>query len=197
MNETETLKILAVLKGAYPSFYRDMGRKEADGVVGLWAEMFAEDDYAVVAAAVKALIATDEKGFPPHIGAVKARIRQITIPVDMTEAEAWALVHRAVRNSLYGSAEQFERLPDMLRRLVGSQNQLREWAMMDSETVESVVASNFQRSYRARAKSQHELSALPSDVRAMMAEIAESVALPVETEPMERNELRRRLETSK
>ena len=43
MNETETLKILAVLKGAYPAFYRGMSRKEADGVVALWAEMFTDE----------------------------------------------------------------------------------------------------------------------------------------------------------
>lgn len=66
MNQTETLQIMAVLRGAYPAFYRDMVRKDAESVVALWTEMFAEEDVAIVAAAVKALIATDDKGFPPH-----------------------------------------------------------------------------------------------------------------------------------
>ena len=61
MNQTETLQIMAVLRGAYPAFYQDMVRKDAESVVALWTEMFAEEDVAIVAAAVKALIATDDR----------------------------------------------------------------------------------------------------------------------------------------
>jgi len=43
---------------------------------------------------------------------------------------------------------------------VGSPNQLRAWALMDEETVQSVVASNFQRSYKAIAAKQKEQAAL-------------------------------------
>lgn len=177
MNQTETLQVMAVLRGAYPAFYRDMSRKEVESVVALWAEMFAEDDVAVVAAAVKALIATDDKGFPPHIGAVKAKMRQITAPVGMTSGEAWNLVAKAIRNSAYDSQKEFDRLPENIQRLVGSPSQLRDWAMMDSETVQSVVASNFQRSFTAREKSDADYRALPGDVKAMISGMAEKMML--------------------
>lgn len=177
MNQTETLKIMAVLRGAYPAFYRDMSRKEAESVVALWAEMFAEDDVAIVAAAVKALIATDDKGFPPHIGAVKAKVRQITQPSGMTPQEAWNLVAKAIRNSAYESREEYGKLPKEIQRLVGSPNQLRDWATMDSETVHSVVASNFQRSFAARQKADNDFKALPRDVQAMIGSVAERMAL--------------------
>lgn len=52
-------------------------------------------------------------------------------------------------------------LSDTVRRVVGSPSQLREWAMMEPDTVQSVVASNFQRSYRSRAASEKEFAALP------------------------------------
>lgn len=177
MNQTETLKIMAVLRGAYPSFYRDMSRKEAESVVAMWAEMFAEDDVAIVAAAVKALIATDDKGFPPHIGAVKAKVRQITQPSGMTPQEAWNLVAKAIRNSAYESREEYGKLPKEIQRLVGSPNQLRDWALMDSDTVHSVVASNFQRSFAARQKADNDFKALPRDVQAMIGSVAERMAL--------------------
>ena len=177
MNQTETLKIMAVLRGAYPAFYRDMSRKEAESVVALWAEMFAEDDVAIVAAAVKALIATDDKGFPPHIGAVKAKVRQITQPSGMTPQEAWNLVAKAIRNSAYESREEYDKLPKDIQRLVGSPNQLRDWALMDSETVHSVVASNFQRSFSIRQKADNDFKALPRDVQAMIGTVAERMAL--------------------
>lgn len=177
MTGNETLKILAVLKGAYPAFYRDMGRKEADGIVALWTEMFAEDPYKLVAAAVKSVIACDEKGFPPHIGAVKARIRQITTLQEMTEGEAWSLVLRAISRGIYNAQEEYDRLPQLIQGIVGSHNQIREWAMMDVDTVQSVVASNFQRSYRARAASNQDYAALPLDVKALVDSMAGKLAL--------------------
>lgn len=175
MNNADTLKILSVLRGAYPAFYRDMTRQDADGVVALWTEMFADEPYQLVAAAVKALIATDDKGYPPHIGAVKARIRQLLEPRAMTEAEAWGLVHRATRRGLYNSQEEFEKLPPEIQSIVGSANQIREWAMMSADEVGTVVASNFQRSYRARAASIREYAALPADVKAFADSVLKKI----------------------
>lgn len=178
MTREETLAIMSVLKAAYPTFYKDMNRKDADGVVGLWASMFSDEPAELVAAAVKAHIATDVKGFPPHIGAIKEAITKLRQPEEMTEFEAWALVEKACRNSQYGSDKEFYKLPEICQRLVGSPRQLREWGMMDAETVASVVASNFQRSYRARAKHEREQMALPSDVKALMQQIAAKTAMP-------------------
>ena len=178
MTREETLAIMSVLKAAYPSFYKDMKRSEAESVVNLWTSMFSDEPAELVAAAVKAHIATDDKGFPPHIGAIKAAITKIREPEEMTELEAWALVEKACRDGKYGSVEAFNALPEICRRLVGSPNQIREWAQMDAEVVSSVIASNFQRSYRARAKYEREQMALPADVKALMAKIAVGTAMP-------------------
>lgn len=177
MNREEVLMVMTVLRGAYPQFYRGITAKEAEATVSLWEDMFAEDDVAIVAAAVKALIATDDKGFPPHIGAVKAKVRQITQPSGMTPQEAWNLVAKAIRNSAYESREEYDKLPREVQRLVGSPNQLRDWALMDSDTVHSVVASNFQRSFSIRQKADNDFKALPRDVQAMIGSVAERMAL--------------------
>ena len=139
MTREETLAIMSILKAAYPSFYKDMRRDEAEGIVNLWASMFEDDPAKVVANAVKAHIATDKKGFPPHIGAIKEAIVNLTAPNEMTEQEAWSLVLKALSNGTYGSQKEFDKLPPVLQRLVGSPNQLKEWALMDSDTVNSVV----------------------------------------------------------
>lgn len=171
MERSDVLKIMAVLRGAYPQFYRDISRTEAEDTVNLWADMFKADDPALVAAAVKSVIEGDEKGFPPTIGQVKAKLRLITGNREMTEAEAWELVAKAVRNGLYGAAEEFEKFPPIIRRIVGSPNTLREWARMDTDTVHGVVASNFQRSYRAISAREKEIRALPADVREFVAKL--------------------------
>lgn len=172
MNYEETLAIMGVLKAAYPQYYRDMKRGDAESVVSLWAEMFKDEPVNVVAVAVKAYIASDTKGYPPYIGAIKDEIVKIKAPKSMTEQEAWMLVKNATRNGLYGSAEEFEKLPPICKKLVGSPSQLREWATMDSDTLNSVVASNFQRSYKVIEKREKERLALPSDVRGIMAQLS-------------------------
>ena len=53
--------------------------------------------------------------------------------------------------------ESFEAMPPLVKRIVGSASQLGSWALMDLNTVNSVVSSNFQRSYKALAASQKEI----------------------------------------
>lgn len=180
MNRNEVLKIMAILRGAYPQFYRGIDREKAESTVNLWAEMFANDDVRVVAAAVKSVIESDEKGFPPTIGQVKAKMRMICAPDELSEAEAWGLVAKAIRNSAYEAQAEFEKLPPLVKRIVGSPNQLRDWSQMDSDAVHSVVASNFQRSYRAKAAREKEVQALPADVRAVVMQIAGGGAMALE-----------------
>lgn len=186
MTREETLQIMSVLKAAYPSFYKDMSRKDALAAVDLWAAMFADDDFGIVCAAVKAMIVNDEKGFPPVIGQVKARIRQLTEPVQMTELEAWALVSKAVRNSTYNSEEEFAKLPPEIQAVVHDPEQLRQWAMGSTEELETVIASNFQRSFRAKEKSRREYAALPSDVKQIMLKAGVRRELPEGSDGLER-----------
>lgn len=183
MTRDDTIDLLTILKAAYPNFYRDMTRKDADHVISLWSEMFKDDPVELVALAVKRHIATDTKGFPPHIGAIKDAIVKIQQPQDMTEIEAWNIVRKAIRSYSWDAKEQFDKLPPVLQRLVGSPNQLVEWGQMDAETVSSVVASNFQRSYKARAAHEREFLALPAEVKAAMAQIGTGMEIPTLPEP--------------
>ena len=159
---------MSVLRGAYPHFYRDISKQEAYDTINLWTDMFSNDDASIVAAAVKSLIDGDDKGFPPTIGQVKTKMRLLVGSDELTEAEAWNLVSKAVKNGLYGAVEEFEKLPPAVKRIVGSPSQLRDWASMDSDTLHSVVASNFQRSYKVVATREKEIAALPDDVKKLL-----------------------------
>ena len=178
MNLVETAKLMAVLETAYPMFYAKKTQQEREDAIRLWAEMFADEPGELVAMAVKALIKTKASTFPPGIGEITEKIQQLTQPNEMTEMEAWGIVLKAVGNSSYNSGEEFKKLPPVLQKLVGSPSQLREWAAMDSETLNSVVASNFQRSYKIRAKSERDYLALPSSVKTYVAAITGGMRMP-------------------
>ncbi len=70
MNRNETLKILAVIRAAYPYYYNNQSEEDLKTVVSLWQGMFEEYEYGLVSGAVRAFIASDTKGFPPSVGMV-------------------------------------------------------------------------------------------------------------------------------
>lgn len=178
MTKQETVQVMAVLQAAFPAWARGMSNEEGRSVLNLWAAMFADDPAGDVMAAVQALIATQKEGYPPTVGAVKAKIDDMRMADRMTEGEAWQRIYKAVCRSAHNSGEEFAKLPPELQRLVGSPNQLRDWAMMDAETVNSVVASNVQRAYRARATADRETRMLPQSVKTAIGEITRRWELP-------------------
>ena len=80
MTRQETGIIMDILTAAYPRFYSSTTGPDMRNAIKLWADMFAHDEVALVAAAVKSVIESDEKGFPPTIGQVKAKLRLLTAP---------------------------------------------------------------------------------------------------------------------
>jgi len=168
MTREETKAILAILKAAYPNFYKDMTKDDARNTVDLWATMFADNPAPIVTEAVRALICTLK--YPPTIADVKEKIAMITQPQVMTEMEAWDRVRGAI--SYYNATENFKNLPPLLQKIVGSPNQLREWALMDSDVVNSVIQSNFMRSYKVRAAQEREYAMLPESTKQLIQGIA-------------------------
>lgn len=171
MTRQETLMLMGTLRVAYPQYYARQSVEEANAAVGLWQMMFAEDDAKLVSAAVKAFIATDTKGFPPAIGQIKDKLDKLRAEAhggELTAMEAWQIVRRAIGRSYYHAAEEFEKLPDTIRAVLGGPSALHDYANMDEETVNSVVASNFQRSFTARRDHVIEMRKLPEDVKLLL-----------------------------
>ena len=73
MTREETIKILAILKAAYPNSYRNMSKEEANGTVAVWTMQFAQFPVEVVMLAINKLISSSP--FPPAICEVKEKIR--------------------------------------------------------------------------------------------------------------------------
>lgn len=169
MTRDETRLILAVLKVAYPSSFKGMTVADATTLLNLWERLFANDKYEAVAAAVDALIATRTVGYTPTPGEVKDQMSRIRNAEELDAGTAWALVAKACRNGSYGYREEFQKLPPEIQRAVGAPEQLRAWALMEEETVNSVVASNFMKTYRAQRERQKETEKLPETVKTFIS----------------------------
>jgi hypothetical protein len=166
MTREETKSILAILKIGYPNFYKDLKKPDADQTIDLWSTMFQSDSAKTVIEAVKSLMCTLK--FPPTIADVKEKISFIVQPTAVTEMEAWGHIQRAIQDSNYHAQERFDSLPPLIQKIVGSPNQLREWALMESDVVNSVIQSNFMRSYKAKVSAEKEYTALPQSTKIMI-----------------------------
>lgn len=94
MTKEETIKVLAILKAAYPNSYKNMNKEEANATVTVWAVQFADIPAEVVMIAINKLIATST--FPPAISEVKERIQSLY----------WEILGVLIEN------EQFKKLTD-------------------------------------------------------------------------------------
>lgn len=181
MNRSETVGIMAVLEVAYPKFYANKTKDEKDAAINLWTKLFKSDDAKIVTEAVHAMVCTLE--FPPAIADIKKKIALLTQSQVPSEMEAWGLVLQAIKNANYYSnpgerskaQEMFENLPEICQRLVGSPNQLREWANIEIDDLSTVVQSNFIKSYRIKAQQIKEYSMLPDSSKKLIGELSKTM----------------------
>ena len=179
MTLKEAAHIVAILQINYPDTYRTMSDESLHEAVRLWQKMFDAEPVSLVLEAVEAFMRTSTDRFAPNVGQIKEQIRKLTQPRGMSETEAWSRISAALRNSTYGYREEYAKLPPTLQKVVGSPEQLREWAQMDAETVQSVVASNVMRSYRVEERREAEMAKLPEAVRERMAALTDLVCTPL------------------
>lgn len=161
MTRDETIEILMVVQAAYPNYKPH----DKTVTVNLWYEMLLDYSYQQVGAAVKAYIRTDKSGFAPSIGDIMDKIQMLFGDAQLDEVQAWGIVWKAICNSGNHADEEFENLPEMIKKVVGSPGQLRQWALsnVDDKTI-SYWKSDFQRTYRTFQQRERELKKLPTEL---------------------------------
>lgn len=160
MTTQETAVIMEAIRLAYQRT-AVVTQADAEKTLALWSALWADTPYEEVNYAVKKFIATDTSGFPPTIGQLNHIIAQAKLSGIPSADESWALVRKAISNGLYHSETEFNALPPICQRIVGSADQLYDWAMLDAQGL-NVVRSTFLRRYREVLEKDEELLALPS-----------------------------------
>lgn len=177
MNKSETSKIIAVLMASYPNFLNNKTPTDIQATINVWDEMLKDYSYQEVSIAIKTCIVQDKSNFAPSIGQVINKIIGFKNQGnELTEQEAWNLVSRATKNSAYNATEEYEKLPESVKQIV-TPSQLKEWSQMDSDSVQSVVASNFMRSYKAKVASNKEYQALPNNIKQLLSGMADKLSI--------------------
>lgn len=164
MTRQAAAKVVFKISAAFPGTYARLSAEEMPAVVEIWSEVCEAYTGEQVLAALKQYIAHSTTGFAPTPGQL---IQYIVAPEDskdMTEGEAWSMVLRAASNAIYSAQEEFDQLPEIVQRALGSSIILREIAMEDTDS-NGVTESHFKRSYRGLLERERTQRRLPPSTR--------------------------------
>lgn len=164
MTREETVKIIRIMCDCYPN-YKPNNLSET---VDVWQMMLYEYSYNQVSIALKAYVTSDTSGFAPSVGEIVAKIQLVSQPQELDGMAAWGLVSKALRNGTYGAVEEFNKLPPLVRRAVGMPDNLKNWATSDYQTIETVIQSNFLRTYETIVKRANEINRMPDNIKSLI-----------------------------
>ena len=164
MNRDETKKILMNIQCSFANWKpaSDLGF-----MIDVWSDDLADYSYEQVYTALKIYKATDTTGFAPSIGQLVDKIH--SGKEEMNANEAWGLVYKALSNAGYHSEEEFDKLPPLVQKAIGSPGSLRSLSQ-SSDFNEEVEKSLFTRSYEAAKKRAKEDQKLPEAIRIAMSQ---------------------------
>lgn len=164
MTREETVKIIRIMSDCYPN-YKPNNLSET---VDVWQMMLDEYSYNQVSIALKAYVTSDTSGFAPSVGEIVAKIQTISQPQELDGMTAWGLVSKALRNGTYGAVEEFNKLPPLVKQAVGMPDNLKNWATSDYQTIETVIQSNFLRTYETAVKRANEINRMPDNIKSLI-----------------------------
>lgn len=178
MQKNELITVLERLEEHYRNFYSGADKER---ILNAWYPFFADDDPAEVTRAVIIYICTEK--YNPTIAGIKTIMADNRMAGQMTEMQAWSKIRKAIdnANSREAAYAEYGKLPPILQKIVCDPSRLRSWRTCGDDTLEGVIASNIQRSYRELAKREAVFYAIPGQLQADQAwrvDAPEQIALP-------------------
>ena len=159
MTKDETKKMIMYMRTAYNNFCEGMNLAD---VVAVWHDAFKDEDARIVWEATRNYAKSSQ--YVPTIAGIQTQINLIRR--DESDTELWDRIAKAARNSTYGSVEEFEKLPPVCQKFVGSPVGLKDLAQIDAGTLQTVVKGQFVKN-APMIREHHEARAgLPAEVRA-------------------------------
>lgn len=165
MTKQETWKLIAVMRSAYPKTYEKFTEEDFEHLCSVMFMCLEEFSYQQAALGLKMFLMNDTKGFPPVAGQIIEQIRKITPkPIELDGLQAWNLVMKGIRNGTYGAKKEFNNLPELVQKTIGSPQYLRDEASNSGFNLD-VAKGQFLKNYENTLKREAELSKIPLSVR--------------------------------
>lgn len=176
MTREETKMIITMLSSVYINEFSRLKEEQVKQMIDTWAVLLEDEDANKIATVTKVYLKSNTNAFMPTPAMLINLAYELFTPQGMTEQEAWNIVYRAICNSGYNAQREYDSLPQEIKQLV-TPSQLREWGMMNIETLNTVVASNFMRSFKVREKQRSGYAKLPNETKNLISELNMNIKL--------------------
>ena len=175
MNKQETAQVITLLAGNYSSI-SDKTKEQKQMMLNTWQECLGDLDYRVVLQAVKMAIISSP--YPPTIHDIRKNAIEILKPNEKRSAiEAWEEAHKMISNGIYMTQEEFEKASPEVKKFFGNVRQVKELAMTDSDTVNTVTKGQFLKQYEILVERENARKMLPEKWLNITAQLAEKMSV--------------------
>jgi len=154
---------------AYPNFDKFRDEKHIRSMVGVWADMFSEDDGGLVALAVKEHISTSK--WPPSIAEIREIMTRIENPDIIPPDEAWEIVSKYLYvTGEYNHGDYHRTLPKAIAETIDAIGYGQLYAMhvayaRGSTTKAGLDRVAFIQAYEGKVERQRRQAMLPPSLR--------------------------------
>lgn len=167
MTIEETTKILSLIYSEYPNSFNKLSKSDLNAKATLWTRLLSDIDYKTAGKALQMYLVTDTTGYPPTVGKLRQNAVRLTQKPILDSTSAWQAVKRAIHAAEDNPYQAFQALPEECKRIVGDYNQLMDWTCCTAERINTVVYSNFIKSYTAMQNETTEFLTLPPELKAI------------------------------
>lgn len=145
MTAKELIKFMQDITACFPN---EKGQAEDAMKIktAIWSKALGNISYMQAVDGLAAYCATNTSGFAPQPAHILNHVRQQN---RLSETEIKIALQRALCDSTYHAEEQFERLPDDLKRIIGIPAELRRQAMRENDD-SKIFINQVCKEYRAR-----------------------------------------------
>ena len=176
MNRTEMVQIITLLAGNYETI-ANKSQQQRELMLNTWYECLGDLDYKIVLQAVKKTII--ESPYPPTIHEIRKNAVELINPTTKrTAIEAWNEAIGMISNGIYMTEEQFNTASPEVKKFFGNVRQVKELAMLDSDTVNTVTKGQFLKQYDILVQRDREEKMLPEPMKERITGLANKFALP-------------------
>ena len=125
-------KCIRLVQLSFPNTYKNFSMEDLQMLMEVWNVQFKNCDDLPVFSALNEVISTSE--YPPTFADIKKAMLGNEYE---NEEELWALLLDAGRNGIYGADEEWERLPEKLKRIT-TPGTIKEIALSDNESLQYI-----------------------------------------------------------
>lgn len=175
MNRQETIKVITLLAGNYNSI-SEKSKEQKNMMIETWFACLGDLDYDLVLQAVKKTII--ESPYPPTIHEIRKNAIAISNPViEKTAIEAWNEALKMISQGGYMTQKEFEKASPQVKRFFGSVNQVKQLAMVDTETINTVTKGQFLKQYDVLVQREQEKKMLPEQMQSYIGQLAKKMSI--------------------